>query len=93
MTFSIMAAGTVKQARAQIEAAKAYDPADEQFSAVKAFIQKQLAATSTQDFGDYTYGVFVEANGHNGAFAAPYVKLEIRPLTLPVVNVDPEVAA
>lgn len=82
MTFSIVAAGPVDQARAQVEASRTYGP-DAQFDVVKAFILDQLTGIETRGADDgFEQGVFIEANGHNGYGAPPYVSLSIRPLCL-----------
>lgn len=82
MTFSITAAGTIEQVRAQVECAKAYGD-DAQFEQVKAFI---LAAFNDDpdvfDPGDeHEQGAVIEASGYKHA-GVNSLSLLIRPLAL-----------
>lgn len=91
MTFSIMAAGTIPQVRAQIEAADASYMGDtSQFDRVKAFL---LAAFNDDKdpyfsaFDAWVPGAVIEASGyrHGGVDS---LSLTIRPMNLRVAVED-----
>lgn len=87
MTFSIQAAGTKEQVRAQIEAQREQhkkwnnDPA--QIDAVAALIEHHLSKSA------YAGGVHVEASGHHDAHSGN-LELKIRSLNIPPAPVEPE---
>jgi hypothetical protein len=92
MSFSIVAAGTVDQARAQVEAS--IRPDNDQFDQVKAFILAQLEGAGGEPVGDYVPGVVVEATGHKGYGGdCAFVRVEIKPVYLPLVAMQEQAAA
>jgi len=80
VSFSFQAAGTVEQARAQIDAATIYGE-NPQATAVKGFILSELAAWPADTPGRRA-GVIVEANGHHDDYCRN-VTLTMRTLWLP----------
>jgi hypothetical protein len=88
MSFSFSAAGTLAQARQQIDAVPVVGDSS-QVDAVKALLLAELTAweATATDYPDQETGVFIEASGHHSG-QTRNLSITMRPLWLrkPVVS-------
>lgn len=81
MSFSIVAAGTVDQVRAQVEAVDCYGD-NTQFEKVRALILSEVDDLSQSSREGYIPGLYVNASGHHDA-TSRNLNLTLQALWLP----------